>query len=1072
MHQDSGGKTLVSPTAFMRQLRPELYSDSKGRSAYDLDAPTFEYYLESITSRNQTHEFEIFCRKLCERTICPNLKPATGPEGGGDSKVDTETIPVSDEVEKLYFSSEPNAGKERWAFAFSAKKKWKEKARLDVASAMGTGRSYQRMFFVTSQFARGKDQSNLQDELTKQFNVQITILDRAWIVEQVIDHDHKDLAVNYLGVGKEALGKNHLGPEDYARAQHLDALEKQLQDPGGYQGMKMERVTDALVAAKLSRGLERPRVETDGRFARAIRLANEAGTTRQKIAAEYESLWTAYWWYDDATFVNEGYGAFEARVLDSDNATELGLLGNLLQLLFNSVRFEHLTAAEACLDERATRLSSRLKTLTTNTSRPNNALEARVSVLNIRVTQTVATGDMAALSTIWPLYSESIGKASGLGEFDAQRLSKTIEAFGLVAGDDKSYEQLVDDLAAFVSERTSGAQGALVLLRRAQQLDFDRNFEMIRLLGRAIPQLMKKECAESLIEAASLLALAYRSAGLLWAARANCQLALATIFIQAEEDSDLPANVVPTLMMLAWIAIELKHIPDVLDAIRLARGAAASLPLAEESKSHFEEWLKAFDMTTSSVLVGLEGDRLEAVAQIPDVLIRLNLPLSRMWLLYALGYEAELRKEGWISADDTAEAVADLAGRLAMKLPSAHRLRPVLLNGGDPSLHSTSVMGVQINVRHGGTDTSILAAELVLTSIEAAFATLPEREAVAHMERFDIQIIEDAHTASPTLAVDEDRHSVELRWPKGRNPADLVQQVNVQETIVRVITTALLSTCASHDMAITIRQLVEKDSMLDRILPLATNANSRQRVFKSAVPRIGDWGAIGEQRYTARQSRPDIKSVAQICKEDGQIDCVESVQNLGQLAINDHRKISIHSVIDSNLWDRASWAGTAFLTGPSGMPPVLALMFRDHDSARSIFEQWRSKVGEKDKYNTLYIGIVRGISEVNPAHYRLVLTSMPPDDEGADVGRTVAVATRSKIMEPDTEENLSRFLSAYRREDSYTLVPAILRDSNAPDFLMDLGILKQELIIRMEKDLDPNDFESALLMRSSRAAES
>jgi len=65
----------------MRRLRPEYYSDTADRTTYQLDATTLEYQLETITARNQTHAFEIFCRKLCERTICPNLKPATGGTG-------------------------------------------------------------------------------------------------------------------------------------------------------------------------------------------------------------------------------------------------------------------------------------------------------------------------------------------------------------------------------------------------------------------------------------------------------------------------------------------------------------------------------------------------------------------------------------------------------------------------------------------------------------------------------------------------------------------------------------------------------------------------------------------------------------------------------------------------------------------------------------------------------------------------------------------------------------------------------------------------------------------------------
>lgn len=166
-----------------------------------------------------------------------------------------------------------------------------------------------------------------------------------------------------------------------------------------------------------------------------------------------------------------------------------------------------------------------------------------------------------------------------------------IEVFGLVAGKDSSYVQLVDEVAAFVSERTGEAQGALVLLKRAQQLDFEDNFEIIRLLGKAARQLTKKEYADSLIEALQLLTFAYRSAGLLWAARATCIFAMASMFIEAEEDSDLSASIVPMVMALAWIAVELRHLPDALEAVRLVRGCTAMLPLDDSSKDRIAKRL-------------------------------------------------------------------------------------------------------------------------------------------------------------------------------------------------------------------------------------------------------------------------------------------------------------------------------------------------------------------------------------------------------------------------------------------------------------------------------------------------
>ena len=130
----------ILPSEFMRDLRPEYHSDTEDHASYVLDAATLDHHLDTITSRNQTHDFELFTRKLCERAICPNLRPQTGPEGAGDSKADTETFPVADEISRIYIG-EPNGGRERWAFAFSAKKKWAEKVRGDVKGIVETGRS-------------------------------------------------------------------------------------------------------------------------------------------------------------------------------------------------------------------------------------------------------------------------------------------------------------------------------------------------------------------------------------------------------------------------------------------------------------------------------------------------------------------------------------------------------------------------------------------------------------------------------------------------------------------------------------------------------------------------------------------------------------------------------------------------------------------------------------------------------------------------------------------------------------------------------------------------------------------
>jgi hypothetical protein len=343
----------------MRRLRPEYYSDTQDRTSYVLDAKVLEYTLNTITSRNETHEFEVFCRKLCERAICPNLRPHTGPEGGGDSKVDTETIPVSDEISSLTYVGEANAGTERWAFAFSAKKKWIAKIRSDVAGILGTSRDYKRIICVTNQFARAKDRAALEDALSRRAGVPVTIYDRSWIVEQIVDHDRKDLAFDYLGVGEQMADAHNLGPTDYSRASRLAAIERQIENPTAFERMEQQRVSEALVAAKLSRNLERPRAETDGRFIRAINLAQKHGTFRQRLEAQYECLWTAFWWFDDVDVLNQSYAAVEKMALPSEQARDLELLSNLLTILFSAVRHGLISAQDADIDSRAQRAEER-----------------------------------------------------------------------------------------------------------------------------------------------------------------------------------------------------------------------------------------------------------------------------------------------------------------------------------------------------------------------------------------------------------------------------------------------------------------------------------------------------------------------------------------------------------------------------------------------------------------------------------------------------------------------------------------------------------------------------------------
>lgn len=1056
-----GKNKSLTPSEFMRQLRPELYSDTRDRTTYLLDATTLEYCLDTITARNQTHDFEIFCRKLCERTICPNLKPATGPEGGGDSKADTETIPVADEIATLNYIGNANAGRERWAFAFSAKKKWAEKVRNDVAGIVATQRGYQKIYCITAQFARAKDRARIEDELTKQYGVPVTILDRSWIVGQIVDGDRRDLAFNYLGIGQEIADTSRLGLSDYSRSQQLEDIERALANPEAFSGMEMQRVTEALVAAKLSRNLERPRTETDGRFSRAVRLAEQDGTQRQKLEANYEWIWTAFWWFDDIAHLSASYDAFEKLVIDTDHAKNLELLCNLAQLLFNSVVHQHLTADAAKLEERIVRLSDRLKSMVADDERPNNALEARTSLLVIEVNQAMLKKDPQRLSSLWPQFSEVVKQAKGLGEFSAERLTKMIEVFGNIAGKDPGYAKLVDAVAAFVSERTGEAQGALVLLKRAQQLDFEDNFEVIRLLGKAARQLTKKEYADSLIEALQLLSLAYRSAGLLWAARASCIFAMASMFIEAEEGNDLPASIVPTVMMLAWIAVELRHLPDALEAIRLVRGCAAKLPLDDASQKRVVDNLTEFDLILGSQILNFTSAELQQVTKLPDVLGQLGLQQSRNSLLYVLGHEAVLREEGAVPEEETPEHIADLFALLASQPASSNLHGAVIFNEAAPQCFVSRVQGVRVTVYHQCSEVSILAAEVVIGSIEALFATAIDLDAAAHTENFAIELQESSEVSVPDFTIDADEMTAVIRWPIGLIPATYGRQDDVQKMLIGLAAAVFVTTCFVKDMQQTVEHLFENEAVLDRIGMVVIVGNSRQRIFKENLSRLSDWTQMATSTFTLEPSRPVISRRPLSPAEDDNGHAAAGGRS-ASLPPNDHRDLGVRSVIDVHLWNRAGWTGTAFAHWGPSYPPAVALMFTNEDAARKIFARWRERLGTTDKQDEIYVAIVRGISIDHPAHYRVLITSRLPREDEGQTGKTVMMASRMQTMHAESDVNLGRFLSIYSRSRAYLLLPAILK-GGAPEFLPELAILKRELNVKTASEVNEHDLEAMAL---------
>lgn len=370
---------LFSPKEMMKSRRPHRFSDSPSSSEPQLSRTILEYHLDTLTSRNQETEFERFALAISKSAICPNLRPQTGPAGGGDGKVDTETFPV---VESLTFSwyigdEVARSASERWAFAFSAKKQWKGKLISDIEKIASTKRGYTKAFFISNQLISDRNSSKQQDELTEKYGMDVRILSRTWLLDQVFEKRLELVAIELLGIEVNALKPAKLGPNDSVRKERLSEIDREIEETVQQEKKTPDLVNASLESARLARELELPKIEVEGRYVRAERLAEECGTAQQKLEVAYQQAWTAYFWHEDFDQFYSFYRKLESLVQNSENPFHAERLSNLWHLAYTLERIEGGDSRGSDLSARTKVLVGKLNQISDSPNRPNSALYAK-----------------------------------------------------------------------------------------------------------------------------------------------------------------------------------------------------------------------------------------------------------------------------------------------------------------------------------------------------------------------------------------------------------------------------------------------------------------------------------------------------------------------------------------------------------------------------------------------------------------------------------------------------------------------------------------------------------------------
>lgn len=1044
-----------SPSEFMKARRPELFSDTIMRDEPIISRDQLEFHLDTLTTRKEEIRFEHFCRRLAERELCPNLLPQTGPTGGGDSKVDSETYPVSEMIALRWYEGEPaKAATERWAFAFSAKKKWRDKIRNDVKNIVETGRDYALIYFVTNQAVRDKTRAELEDALRSRWGVPVRILDRSWITEKVIGNRRWDVLFQTLEIADPRTQRTVTpGPLDAERSRSLEELEAQIEDPERYQNNKYQLAEDCLQTALLARGLGQPRTEIDGRFGRAERLARN--DHRQLFRILYHKAWTALMWFDDFEEIARLYEVAAPLVMNEGNVWDL----EKLTTLYNAGRVWEQTHQTIDWTAHGTQLRQALVTLSDDDEKPTSALWARTQLIFHEIAD--SQGNAQLLSETVGKLNRVLEEAQGLLDFPVEPIIATIQELGDALPDDELYEQLLENAIAVKAERVSDAeQGHMRLKAGLQQLRAGRNYTATTQLAKSQILLAQDEHKLDFLVALAGTASAYEATGLPWAARANLIFALDRTLYEYPKTGKILPHAAPILKELVWTELRTGRVPCIVPWIRWL--AIINQVLTTEQDDQEEDY-NHLDAVLGILILRTRFEDWRNLGQIPALLEQYGLLLSRSAALFALGHADRLEAEYGQSPDDAQEFFSQWAQQPAAdELPRA----PGWLIGQTTTMRS-SILGCTITLTAENDTSSLLLGEAILACTESFLATTIMLEGhYAPRSNLRIRIGQSEHAEAPfSSRIDEDdcgeTHISIIH--SGQPAAALVRESTYKDAMVKLLAEII----AQLHIPFT----------TDSLKGLFAQERAQDRAFLSAQSPLAITNLLGEQPY-AEEDLTNLERLELQRTEPWKPESAKPGEDVQQPSWEDrppragapdmarfrHSDLHTDSPINMPLWDKARWRGLGFIQFPDDPIPILVLAFEDFESGFKIFRGWRTHPSDANPEDLIAVTLITDIDRDHPTHYRLAIGANHEELIGRlTPGSLILSAVRMQDMTPETTENLDRFLHAYENTGRYRLMPGSITHPLHPE-AKDLAFDMTQLSITPAWKIGPNSPLRAALL--------
>ena len=494
-------------------------------------------------------------------------------------------------------------------------------------------------FFFSNQFIKSSTRVDIEKDLSNKFNIEVSIFDALWCTNAVFYHGCKDIALDCLNFSDEYKKKREIiGEIDKYRLDRLDEIENSilLRQINGVDTGYIDELQEACI---LSRGLERPRIETEGRFSRALRECEYHGSTQQKFNIIYDHAWTSFFWFEDIDAVHKDLLKLKGFINDNCSVIRIEKMTNILTNLINAERAGLIDSKK--VEPEIKYIKELCNTLEKRGDKPSSLLFLRLYIAEQRLISRLLSKEPINedIDAIRPLLLEAPFHLEI--SFEAQY--QIIINLNRVIDDNPKYEDLVDELTSIVRKTNSDQAAARIEMDRAMALmEKERFKQAIRHFSFCIHPFEKEECMEELIKTSGMMGIALYETGLPFSTMAYLVKSVSMLLKTYYASGNIPHLLMTVLQKRCEIELMLGRLVMYLNWSELMMTVSHNGQFSEEEDFNETNILHDGAWACRFAASDLENP---VMSFLPNILERIEMFQSSEYLKFSLGYADELDEE-------------------------------------------------------------------------------------------------------------------------------------------------------------------------------------------------------------------------------------------------------------------------------------------------------------------------------------------------------------------------------------------------------------------------------------------